>query len=179
MNNIPNTIKEYVDKNITLDCYDGDMLLLDNVLKKLNISLYETEFEDSNASGELELKNELFSIYVNRSHPFTRQRFTVAHELGHYISYVCNSFSKEKIEKNGGFEDYIFYNRKNGNYKSEDLKAEHEANQIAAEILMPEHRVKEMAEKNTLPEEMAKKFNVSASAMAIRLKSLYAETEIY
>jgi hypothetical protein len=30
------------------------------VLKKLNISLYETEFEDSNASGELELKNELF-----------------------------------------------------------------------------------------------------------------------
>ncbi len=52
-------------------------------------------------------------------------------------------------------------------------KAETEANQIAAEILMPEKMVKDLVKQGLTAEEMADQFYVSPSAMIIRLQTLY------
>jgi hypothetical protein len=114
-------IKDYIIEN-TRGCYDGYMLLIKNLADKLNIKIFEAEFADQKLSGQIEGKNGTFIIYVNKKHPISRKRFTVAHEIGHYISYINESFSKTGWENKGGYEDYISYNRTLDLYSKELLK---------------------------------------------------------
>ena len=52
-------------------------------------------FLDPDISGMLESKgNGRYKITVNASDRATRQRFTIAHELGHYISCLSMKLSK-------------------------------------------------------------------------------------
>lgn len=86
---------------------------------------------------------EQWTIYVNETDSPRRKRFTTAHELGHYISYQCNSHSKEYIDNNNGVtEDYAIM----GRAKTQDNAdpREIEANQIAAQILMPKSEVEDL-----------------------------------
>jgi Zn-dependent peptidase ImmA (M78 family) len=100
---------------------------------------------------------------------YTRKRFTIAHEIGHYISALCDSYSKKQLfSDNQGFEDYSISYRKNGLFS----EAETEANEIAAQVLMPETYVRHFTEQKLSIEEMAERFFVSPAAMSIRLYSL-------
>lgn len=161
-------IKEYIQE-LTKGCYEEYMLLLNKVCIILNLKYFECDFEDSKISGQIEKEDGLFKIYVNRKHPLTRKRFTIAHEIGHYISFLKKSYSEEQLKNNTSHEDYAI------SYRKKDVcsKAETEANQIAAEMLMPEDKVRELMDKNLTPEEMADIFYVSPSAMTIRLEQIY------
>lgn len=131
-------IVDFINKNCT-GIYKENRLQLEDLCKKLNLKCFSAEYPPE-ISGAI-IKNddgEGYTIYVNKDHPKSRQRFTISHEIGHYISYLNGSFSKEGLEKNKGFEDKFMYYRKDGN----NSNAEIEANLIAAELLMPEERVK-------------------------------------
>ena len=63
----------------------------------------------SDVSGKLEYKDGVWMMSVNLQHPEVRQRYTLGHELGHYLNhrdsvksfedtiYFRNSFGKEGI----------------------------------------------------------------------------------
>lgn len=98
-----------------------------------------------------------YSIIVNSSEPKTRQRFTVAHEIAHFILH------RAKI--GNGIEESTLY-RANGMSSKEETQA----NRLAAEILMPDHLLLGESQKGRqTARDMANKFSVSEVAMSIRL----------
>ncbi|PTJ37537.1 hypothetical protein BU021_12265, partial [Staphylococcus simulans] len=83
------------------------------------LSVEEKEM-DNNISGYLE--NNI--IYLNSNHHENRKRFTMAHELGHFLlRHQGVNYRTSKKEIYEGLHDYI---------------NEREANSFAAELLMPE-----------------------------------------
>lgn len=98
-----------------------------------------------------------FVIYVNSREPSVRQRFTAAHELGHYLLH--RSLIGERVEDNYLLRAAGFSNQQ-----------EIEANRFAANLLMPKHLIEfEMQAGNRTPDALAKKFQVSVTAMSIQL----------
>ena len=104
-----------------------------------------------------------------------RKRFTIAHELGHYFSFVSNRLSKQRLERDGRVEDKAIIGARpssSDHLSDADLKVEAEANFIAANLLMPEDLVGASLLEGKNIEEMADEFGVSASAMGFRLQNL-------
>jgi Zn-dependent peptidase ImmA (M78 family) len=119
--------------------------------KKRGLSVkYDPSLSEENRSGRLDEENG--TIYVNPDEPEYRQRFTIAHELGHYL---LGHGSSNRLNK--PLSDY-------------DRK-EADANAFAAQLLMPEIAVREMSARFSL-NEMAYYFDVSRVALFIRMKSL-------
>lgn len=102
-----------------------------------------------------------FKITVNRHEVKTRQRFTIAHEIAHFLLH------RDLIEDE--IEDTILY-RSN---LSDAVEAE--ANRLASDLIMPENLVLErltaLGGRRTLAnaERLADIFNVSPPAMRIRI----------
>ena len=112
-------------------------------------------------SGSIEKKDGKYIITVNKSHHPNRKRFTIAHEIGHYI------FHSDYIELGAIVDDKL--------YRDERVGGENEtqANKFAASILMPESLIKCLMESgvNTI-DGLARELQVSEQAMAIRVGSL-------
>lgn len=130
------------------------------IANRLKINVYEA-IENENLSGKI-VKDEKYggdsgyAIFVNSKHSKTRQRFTIAHEIAHYLLH------RDAIG-NGVVDDALY---RSGLSNSQ----EREANKLAAEILMPWHLINEILdEKFKNIQELAAYFNVSESAMSIRL----------
>ena len=98
-----------------------------------------------------------WSIGVNASDSLTRKRFTIAHEIAHFLLH--------RQDIGGGVVDDPLY-------RSEHLSGwqETEANKFAADILMPYDLIEQFANRGIRNvDELAKKFGVSTQAMNIRL----------
>jgi hypothetical protein len=96
-----------------------------------------------------------------------RERFTIAHELGHFLLHSGESISSS---------NFFVCRTKDIHSASSNQKKrgkESEANRFAAELLMPEQLVEQLASqwKASIPK-MANLFDVSAEAMGIRLTQL-------
>jgi len=102
-----------------------------------------------------------FRIRVNRHETPTRQRFTIAHEIAHYLLH------RDYIGE--GIEDSILYRSTLSDAR------EAEANRLGAQLLMPEKSVRIVLRSlggRPTPEiarVMAERYNVSEAAMSIRL----------
>lgn len=110
------------------------------------------------ASGFLNELGDRWCIFINKYENIRRQRFTIAHELAHYILHKNN----KKLVK-----DLIFFRDENNNDE------EKEANEFAAELLMPEERVRDYIKNgcNTI-KLLADKFNLSTPAVRYRAYKL-------
>jgi Zn-dependent peptidase ImmA (M78 family) len=161
-------IKDYV-QDLAADCYKDYSLQLKKILKKLKLSYFEGSFDDDTISGVL-MKNkddDSYEIIVNDKHSLKRKRFTAAHEIGHYISFLKNSYSKEWLENNSCFEDHVFFRK-----DSDQSRAETEANEIAAELVMPKRVISQFFYEGKTIEEISQIFVVSAEAVSVRLITL-------
>ncbi|MGB8841364.1 MAG: ImmA/IrrE family metallo-endopeptidase [Aliidongia sp.] len=98
-----------------------------------------------------------YSIIVNSSDPLVRQRFTVAHEIAHFLLHrdqIGDGITENTLHRAEGFSS----------------KEEVQANKLAADILMPLDLIsRQMNGGNRELRELARTFNVSEIAMAIRL----------
>lgn len=138
-----------------------------SLCKYLKIETFDMEFNDPQTTGAIIHENSKWTILVKESDITTRKRFTVAHEIGHYISWLNESYSKAQLDK-GIHTDLAIARRSN-----ESNEAEWEANEIAGNLLMPVDLVAELYDnKEYSIEGMAKKFGVSATAMTVRLQRL-------
>jgi len=147
---------------------------VEEIARSLSLDLVAYDLGDG-VSGALIIENGKGVIGVNPRDPKTRQRFTIAHEIGHFQLH-----NKTKGEKLFVDKDFIVKYRNSNNYNSEELKHEQEANAFAAELLMPREFIcAELAKKSfaalsepELIEELAKLFEVSVPAMTFRLSNM-------
>ena len=141
--------------------------------KSLGIGCIPFNF-DKTTSGMLECVSEnKYCISYNQNHPFTRQRFTIAHEIAHFLLH------KHLIGK-GLTDDRFYRSTQSGKYCNTQIgpRQETEANKVAASILMPtdELRKRRKAAKARGEEidhsALGLEFQVSPVAMKIRLDHL-------
>jgi Zn-dependent peptidase ImmA (M78 family) len=148
INELPVPVEELaisLDAEIAYDAFDGDVSGM----------LYRTEGHTL--------------IGVNSRHAQTRQRFTIAHEIGHLVMHEGTPMFIDR---------FVRVNWRDGASNQQEA----EANSFAAELLMPrsfvEVEVGRVIEKRSkvTPQELAamlaKRFDVSAEAMQYRLSNL-------
>ena len=119
-----------------------------------------------NISGALVIESGIGTIGYNTRESKVRQRFTIAHELGHYELHKARHelFLDEKLP-------VILYRNENSR-KGENVM-EMEANAFAAAILMPRNFLDRSIQRTTLIDEtflteLSKLFLVSLAAISIR-----------
>lgn len=126
--------------------------------------------EDLSGVIEFDKKENKFIIFINTNKPKTRQYFTIAHELGHYFLHQEIIKEEEVIidGENSLDGNKALFRLNNYNF----TKIETEANNFAATLIMPANSVKDAWNTFKNVEECARIFNVSISAMSIRLEKL-------
>lgn len=121
-------------------------------------------------SGQIrrDQESDRYVICVNRYEARERQRFTIAHELAHFLLH------KEIIDKSpDGIQDNVLYRSGHSN------TIEVEANRLAAEIVMPVELIRDKVQgfgkeiSEIVIEQMAEEFEVSTASMEIRLQSIH------
>jgi Zn-dependent peptidase ImmA (M78 family) len=132
---------------------------VNGLARALNLEVQHKILPD-NVSGKIECEiNGPCKITVNSFHSRTRQRFTIAHEIAHFILH--RDLIGDGITDNGMYRSG----------KSADI--ERQANRYAADILMPWALVVEKQRHGiTTPAAMAKAFDVSAAVAEIRISEL-------
>lgn len=128
---------------------------------------------DNELSGMAVIKNGEAIIGVNSLHHPNRQRFTIAHEIGHLRMHEDLLLEHVHVDKE-------FKLLRNENSSTGTDRREVEANQFASELLMPEDLLIEMLQgrgvdiddEDGLVTELARKFKVSNGAMKLRLGRL-------
>ncbi len=125
----------------------------------------------TDASGVLVVEGGRGVIGYNSTHSSLRQRFTMAHEVGHYVLHVKGKQSHLFIDKS-------VYRRDDESSTGNDHQ-EVEANKFAAALLMPAELVRLEVQKSGLDLDdedaiaaLARRFNVSAAAMSFRLGNI-------
>jgi Zn-dependent peptidase ImmA (M78 family) len=134
---------------------------VNKIAKVLGFNVIPFDYPDE-FSGEIYIEGDIKSIGVNKNHSESRQRFTIAHEIGHYI--------------NG----HIFYDKTGKIYKDESFdfsnplhQQEKEANMFAAELLVPkEFIIKDLNNFGLDIAKLTELYQVSEQMMWIRLTSL-------
>ena len=115
------------------------------------------DFPDGDSGSICKNADGTFAIFYDSHDSHTRQRFTVAHELAHYLLHreLLGDEYPENILFRGGLSN----------------KQEIEANRLAAKILMPGDAIDcyTKGRKVLSIHDMAKTFGVSPQAMSIRL----------
>lgn len=149
------------DKLETLNTYIGfreppiDVVALANLL---GIKVYDAPWPPS-ISGKIQKDGAKggpsgFAIFVRQGDPETRKRFTIAHEIAHYVLH-------EHLIGDGVFDDAMYRSGLTSD-------VERQANNLAADILMPWPYLRPMINGKTVAD-LAKTFNVSEHAMNVRL----------
>ena len=139
------------------------------IAQGLGIKIYNTKDLPNNQSGLIrEEADGSISILINYYHSATRKRFTIAHEIAHFLKH-------KDIISSG----YVTSNKQplcRGKVRTtEDREMEVEANKIAADILMPEENFKKIWKEADTIEEVAERFQVSVATTAIRGNQLLDE----
>jgi hypothetical protein len=125
-------------------------------LKVYNVTDWDDEISGMIVRDEARGGKSGYAIYVNAKHAPVRRRFTIAHEIGHYVLH--------RSLIGDGIQDDALYRSKLSS------AVEAEANRFAADLLMPWSLLNQtMAEGKNTVADLAKAFEVSKSSMSIRL----------
>lgn len=150
---------------MTKDHNDVDFAVL---AKKLGIQPYTITDCDDAFNGEIVYKavEDIYEIYVNGKHSFNRKRFSIAHEIAHFIIH------KELIRTHGSLK----------RNKDFDDKFEKQADDLAGKILIPTQLLNEWLNRNHVDkseliqintiQKLANHFCVSILVAKIRLENL-------
>ena len=171
-----NTIEQKSFKILKdLNIAKAENIEIDKIAESLGIDVKGEELDDD-ISGLFVMKNGKPFIRFNNSEGQKRRRFTIAHELGHYVLHREGTplFVDKKNEK-------TLY--RNSTSSSGEVKREREANAFAASLLMPEAFISD--EMRNIPlgknpiTHLANVFNVSEQAMSFRLSNLGYDFNYY
>ncbi len=143
---------------------------IESIVAKNKVRLLPFDLGE-NISGVLVIENGEATIGYNKNEHRVRNRFTIAHELGHFILHKDKDLFVDK-----GFK-VMFRGVSSGDkYNKQD---EIEANEFAANLLMPENLLRSEIAKLDLDftdeesiKQLAKKFDVSTVAMSFRMAKL-------
>lgn len=118
----------------------GPPVNIEAIIRAIGIELDKKASLDSEVSGQIEtLPNGQFKISVNKSDHYFRQRFTMAHELGHYFLHA--HLIGDGVDDNKAYRSVPagrFHNTLIGQAE------ETQANRFAASVLMPAAAVRSL-----------------------------------
>ncbi|WP_269930639.1 ImmA/IrrE family metallo-endopeptidase [Aminobacter sp. HY435] len=140
---------------------------LGSLAKALDVDIKVSSMR-TGVSGQVAREGDRYVIKVNRNEARERQRFTIGHELSHFLLH------KDVIDASpDGITDNVLYR------SGAPERIEYEANRLAADLVMPlplvEKKLREefggIITEATI-ESLADSFEVSKAAMEIRLSTL-------
>lgn len=163
-------IEELAEKALKeTNCYSVPVDVM-KCAKEKGIEVKPIDTLEDGISGFFVTKGKNAHIGYNDSHSENRKRFTIAHELGHFMLH-----SKEEslfVDK----EERSLY--RNMDSSSGEIQKEREANSFAAALLMPKSLLKKEINScnleliGSITKYLATKFKVSEDAMTFRLTNL-------
>lgn len=146
---------------------------VEHIAEYAGLDVNHAKLEDE-LSGFLVVHRKQGTIAVNSAHHPNRQRFTIAHELGHYFLH-----SRNDQDENVFIDKKVFHRGKAASEGT--IRMEIEANRFAAELLMPRFMMKtavadeggdiDLEDIETI-ENLAERFGVSTQALTYRLTDL-------
>ena len=137
------------------------------IAKQLGLKVYLSSTLPRGTSGQIGYETGDFVIRINRHEAKHRQRFTLAHEISHYLLH------KEKIIEDGCWSENVLLR------SGQPEHIEYEANRLASDLIIPSALLTEATNKYTGPmtheiiEDLASQFWVSIAAMEIKLQTSY------
>ena len=149
---------------------------VEHLALRLGLTVERAQLGDD-VSGILVIRDGRGLIGVNAAQVPTRQRFSIAHEVGHFLLHprAMQVFIDKQFTR-----PYLAAFRDATSATGEDRR-EREANAFAAALLMPETLVRDAVVRLALDVEdeaavaqLAKRFEVSQQAMTFRLVNLLA-----
>ncbi len=127
---------------------------------------------DEELSGMIYIKDGVPVIGVNSLHHPNRQRFTIAHEIGHLVMH------RDMISENVHVDKQFRVLMRDSNSSTGSEEIEIQANRFAAELLIPSSMfdptkisASDIDDESQL-DELAKKFRVSKQMLEYRIRSL-------
>ncbi len=143
---------------------------IEETVNKMGIALEKLSDLPNELSGFIQFipESKSFEMLINSTHSPVRQRFTIAHELGHFVLHKDKIIERGRLNRGPKSDNEIDF----------DDRLEKEANAFAAGVLMPEAQVTHWYKilKPTDPvrvlDRMADLFEVSKDSMYWRLKNL-------
>lgn len=146
---------------------------VEKIAKANSLKLQKTEVTGSDISGFIFRSGGRAVIGINSANADVRQRFTIAHELGHYF---IHSQGTDEVHIDRGFGIRF---RDERSSQGVDIE-EQEANFFAAELLMPRQFIKHDLEKvkqidleqSEMLTRLSKTYEVSSQALLFRLANL-------
>jgi Zn-dependent peptidase ImmA (M78 family) len=146
---------------------------LEKIAKQLGAQVRFSPFDDE-LSGMVYVKEGVPIIGVNSLHHPNRQRFTIAHELGHL------ELHREMITSSVHVDKTFPVLMRDPKAATGTELIEIQANQFAAELLMPRAKLDEVLDDKQFDidddapiEELAKKFKVSKQALEYRIRNRF------
>lgn len=115
-------------------------------------------------SGQIGQEDGEFVIRINRHEAKHRQRFTLAHELAHFLLH------RDRIIAEGGWSENVLLR------SGQPASIEYEANRLASDLVIPSDKLQEAISQYSGPitdeviEDLARRFGVSTAAMEIKLQ---------
>ncbi len=146
---------------------------VNGIAASVGLTIVYEDFTDD-ISGLLITRDSTGVIGVHSKHALVRQRFTIAHEIGHFV-LRHHSESGEHVHVDEGWKVSARNERSAKGFDPNEI----EANRFAAYLLMPESllkarvaafRRKSLSESDVL--RLAQEFKVSEQAMTLRLRNL-------
>lgn len=142
---------------------------VEGLIESFGVKLERKAALHPDIAGEIQrLDPNRFRIAANAKDHYYRRRFTMAHELGHFLMH-------RDLLGDGTDDDRAYRSVDAGNFYNTSITPEHEmeANRFAANLLMPAHLVRRYYyERTSDPVELSKLFQVSSEAMRHRLAGL-------
>lgn len=143
------------------------------IADRLRMEVSVATFERPDISGAIQcFTSGRAHIWINRFDAPTRQRFTIAHEIGHSVLHLQagDAFSEPEALIDA---DLTAFRTETPPATSVDYEREREANAFAAALLMPRPLLQEtLLRRPRSSDAMAALFQVSTTAMTIRLRNL-------
>lgn len=166
-------IEAMVDQLLVQNKQDGPPVKIEDIAISLSVEIRSGDLGD--VSGVLVRHGSSAIIGVNSKQVRERRRFTIAHELGHFLLHE-------------GLLRHVDHNYR-VNYRSDESARatnveEIEANFFAASILMPRRFLDQLGAVDAVDDDqrvgqLAKAFDVSRHAMSLRLVNLYRQYAPY
>lgn len=168
-------------RQLLVQCNQNELpISVETVARHLGINVHFEQLDDE-VSGMLVVKNDAKHILVNRSHHRNRQRFTIAHEIGHLVRHYQSGDevfldTALRVYQRAGNPGSAAYVQPNSTTSPDQ---EREANFFAASLLMPQDMLNQFIESQGTDifdefdiSRLAYAFDVSEQAMSIRLSNL-------
>ena len=148
---------------------DGSLTLPIDPVKlgrEMGVNIYQAPMPN-NVSGMIARAEPYgdVDVILNSEHAPVRQRFTCAHELGHFVDVVQDDPTGEKV----------FFRKRDDLAACGTNRDEIYANQFAANLLMPADEVRALHGRGHSLISLSRIFAVSAQAMSNRIVNLGLE----